>query len=148
MTFSDAFTKDFSLIKAFEANKDAAKFLVVVKQKVRQKIADWEGPSVLHYRINARGRLENRLNAVTVNGKVVSRSRGMDCDCASWDRATLINRPCLFAEQRSIESAYEWAEGPLSLWYERPTDDFENFSESRDLALEAYEEGHPHVVYY
>lgn len=148
MSYTDRIKGTFRAIHALNSDTAIKNAVIVMKQKVRQQVADWEGHSSLHYNINARGKLEKWLNEVTVNGKVVSRSKGMDCDCSAWDRATLTDRPQLFAEHRSIESAYEWADGPLSIWYERPSEGFENFNNSRDLALEAYEEGHPHVVYY
>ena len=49
--------------------------------------------------------------------------------------------------QRHIENLYEYAEGPVWFWLvpkgELPDARFG----SRDLALEAFENGHPHICY-
>jgi hypothetical protein len=44
-----------------------------------------------------------------------------------------------------IDSIYEGAEGPGSIWLSMPEDKVA--PEFRDLALEAFEDGHPHIVY-
>ena len=95
-------------------------------------------------RINWRADLAARFAEKAVDGKISVHNKGMDCDCASWYRVSNMDVPSVFAEQRALESAYEWADGPLHIWYDSPT---EEYSESRDLALEAFEEGHAHVIY-
>lgn len=46
--------------------------------------------------------------------------------------------------QRAIEMEYEGAEGPTSVWICKPSE--EPVYESRDLALEAFKNGHPHLI--
>ncbi len=46
--------------------------------------------------------------------------------------------------ERDRNSMYEWADGPCNLTPCHPEDLPESYS--RDLAMEAYEDGHPHVV--
>lgn len=71
---------------------------------------------------------------------------GMDCDCSQFSYLTYI--PATRAEyEREAQSLYDWADGPLSV-SPVPAGEVDNFKAySRDLALEAFEDGHPHVVY-
>ena len=70
---------------------------------------------------------------------------GMDCDCVSFTDKTSFST--LLAYKVWEDRLYEEAEGPV--WHHRCSkkayDEFE--TESRDLALEAHENGHPWVVY-
>jgi len=70
---------------------------------------------------------------------------GMDCDCVQYHYERNIPAPTVIAFERDRDSMYEWADGPCNLGIGEPVDEPENHS--RDLALEAYEDGHPHVVY-
>lgn len=47
--------------------------------------------------------------------------------------------------QRAIDAVYEGAEGRVSWWLTSPADVPER--DERDHALEAFEEGHAHVIY-
>ena len=70
---------------------------------------------------------------------------GMDCDCVRFTDKTSFST--LLAYKVWEDRLYEEAEGPM--WHHRCSkkayDEFE--TESRDLALEAHENGHPWVVY-
>jgi hypothetical protein len=46
-----------------------------------------------------------------------------------------------------VENFYSGLEGYGNIVFSEPNEEDEDFSQSRDLALEAYEDGHPHVVY-
>lgn len=67
-----------------------------------------------------------------------------DCDMCEGTSKRLVEATAS-AVQESMDHDYEWAEGPVRHWLARPSDEFE--SEFRDRALEAYEDGHPHVIY-
>jgi hypothetical protein len=67
-----------------------------------------------------------------------------DCDCCEATTRTEIEAvPAVIDE--AIERLYEDAEGPLQWYIQRMSDPFEYGF--RDRALEAYEDGHPHVIY-
>jgi len=80
-------------------------------------------------------------------GMVAIYSSGMDCDCSRWENRRERVVP---ANVRDVEAAlddiYSGAEGPMSLWLDRPS--ARPPESHRDLALEAFEDGHPHVVFY
>ena len=69
----------------------------------------------------------------------------MDCDCVRWTDGYVVPAIPRHVE-RLIEQVYADAEGPVyAVWIDKP-DAYAQYY-ARDLALEAYEDGHPHVVY-
>lgn len=84
------------------------------------------------------------VRSVERGGMVGVRDTGMDCDCSRWERH--YNRPAVPRQlEAMMERGYEEAEGPQAFCIIPPVE--EEACTSRDLALEAYENGHPHVVY-
>ena len=79
-----------------------------------------------------------------VDGLISLNSTQMDCDCARWTSGGVM--PAVpVAVEAAIQEMYDNAEGSVSWWIDTPANVAEY--ESRDLALEAFEDGHPHVVY-
>tara|TARA_R100001015_G_C4633966_1_gene199656 strand:- start:4315 stop:4761 length:447 start_codon:yes stop_codon:yes gene_type:complete len=81
------------------------------------------------------------------NGKVAVVFGGRDCDMAQWDnRVTLL--PATFAHVSKWADDYmEAAEGHQWWHVEKPSSAEDIEESSRDLALEAHENGHPHIVH-
>lgn len=71
---------------------------------------------------------------------------GMDCDCVSYERSTTCANQADFEEWE--DCMYEDAEGPVWARQVSKSEYDKHQPQSRDLALEAHEDGHPHVVYY
>jgi len=67
-----------------------------------------------------------------------------DCDCVEGTSMRLVEAT-VAALDEAVERDYDWAEGPVRHWIQRPSDAFE--SEFHDRALEAFEDGHAHVIY-
>lgn len=81
-------------------------------------------------------------------GQVAVVESGMDCDCVAYDgRVHIIDAtPVAFdALDRRIA---EWADGPYRLRIVSPSEAEHIHPESRDLVLEAHENGHPHHITY
>ena len=82
------------------------------------------------------------------NGKVAIHIWQMDCDCSSWTTKEEIE-PTLeawYALREDIHSYYDGPRGPtFHVMTPQEAAGFE--AEQRDHALEAVEDGHPHVVY-
>ena len=91
-----------------------------------------------------RARLAGRIALHAQDGEVLLVVRQMDCDCAEWTSASVLPASVLVV-QRAIDATYDNAEGRVSWWLASPDEHIER--DERDHALEAYEEGHPHVVY-
>lgn len=102
----------------------------------------------LDRRINDRAHWAAIMARCVVGGKVGLIISGMDCDCVRYRYETVVDAPSgLFKLQRNIDREYMDAEGPHSVSYVRPDEARDGYSNSRDLVLEAYEDGHPGTVY-
>ena len=70
---------------------------------------------------------------------------GMDCDCSQWRRARCFDTGS--EALNYIKLSYENAEGPQG-WERITKEDYDRFeNQSYDLAMEAHENGHDHIVY-
>ena len=69
---------------------------------------------------------------------------GMDCDCCQYVYARIVRSPTVMKLMHDADDAYRWADGPMSIGYCKPSERPSNCS--RDLALEAFENGHAHAV--
>ncbi len=69
---------------------------------------------------------------------------GMDCDCVQYSGRVHTCEATFEAYEKMHDDIAEWADGPFSLtivpWSQKVT------YTSRDRALEAYENGHPHHI--
>ena len=80
-------------------------------------------------------------------GKVAVVWSGRDCDGSRYENSVAIVEANKKALESHIEHSYEWADGPCAYYIERPSVARELKHSSRDLALEAFEDGHSHVIY-
>jgi hypothetical protein len=71
---------------------------------------------------------------------------GMDCDCVRYSGEVHYILAYKAEVEKHIESQYRDAEGPISFYLMRPSEADKIHYSSRDLALEAFEDGHSHVV--
>jgi hypothetical protein len=95
-------------------------------------------------RITARGELMATLKKYAHGCKVLILESGRDCDCVEYFgvRHVIDATPAAFNALRA--DIAEYADGPFRLEVSPWTDETEYVS--RDLALEAYEDGHPHHI--
>lgn len=103
--------------------------------------------SQVHHTINRRARIKAEITAYDEGGKIAFYRQGMDCDCSKYFHAQILDTPGVVEFDSCNQKHIEWLDGPESCWFGRASE-CEPAYESRDLALEAFEEGHPHVVYY
>ena len=84
--------------------------------------------------------LREQLDEYTVDGKVAVSVDQMDCDCSRWTSSNVMPAVGVLIE-RHLEHIYNDAEGPIyGMWFSKPVDKAEYVS--RDLAMEAFEDGH------
>ena len=95
----------------------------------------------------ARARLSAEIASLAQDGRVAIVYGGIDCDCSRWDNRVSLVPATHWAVARWVDSYMEGAEGPQWWHLSRPSA-APRWSSSRDLALEAFEDGHPHIVYY
>jgi hypothetical protein len=80
------------------------------------------------------------------DGKVAIVESGMDCDGVQyWGRACVVPAHVMFVMQWE-ENTEKWADGPFNWHLASPEEEIEYGS--RDRGMEAFEDGHPHVIYY
>lgn len=97
--------------------------------------------------INQRARLAQAIAAATVDNRYGVIIRGMDCDGTRYERETIEEAPrSIYAFWRETENAAAYLDGPCNTFYVRPEEVRDGYYASRDLALEAHENGHPHVL--
>lgn len=88
--------------------------------------------------------LQAEIDAATVDGFIGLVESGMDCDCVSYCYGKKRKAIRAIELQRRRADQWRWADGPCWLAVCRPDELPESYS--RDLALEAFEDGHPHCV--
>jgi hypothetical protein len=123
------------------------------------------------YEYHARTQQRIRENAIIAEAQRTGTAvavvwSGRDCDCVSYsgdvslvklDETGLAPDSCdangdpftslRAAVDRHIEQTYYWADGPCSYYITTEAAAKQISYASRDLALEAFEDGHAHVIY-
>lgn len=97
--------------------------------------------------INERASLARRVARVRVGDEVGITRSGMDCDCSRYSYGFVQSVTTVVALWKLLEDHERSLDGPCSTHLVTPDEARGTPRESRDLALEAFEDGHPHVVY-
>ena len=101
-------------------------------------------PDGLHERINKRAALYAVLQRYQWGGKVQLIESGRDCDCVEYTHSAGLIDANWAAYSIKHRETSQWADGPFSFTITEPSTEVE--AESRDLVMEAYEDGHPHSI--
>jgi len=97
-------------------------------------------------RLQQRADLAARFARLAINGRVQLATRGRDCDGVQYCGVYCRDFPAsVIAFELEYERENNSADGPFSIWPESPATVIE--SSRRDLTLEAFEDGHPHILY-
>jgi len=94
-----------------------------------------------------RAKLAQRVRDAAEDGMVVLVRNGTDCDGVRYSGVTRPVKAVPYLVHREIEKDYEYADGPMSIGVVSPSAAREIEYESRDMVMEAFEDGHPHVLY-
>lgn len=104
--------------------------------------------SWVHARINHRVNLKRTLQQQGRSGRILVWTQSVDCDMAQRTTQEIVPTYKSVMEMWLIvENFYSGLEGYGNIVFSEPSEGDVSFSQSRDLALEAFEDGHPHVVY-
>lgn len=96
--------------------------------------------------INARARLAARIAECTLeDGSMYVAESGRDCDGVQYQGGAYRIAGTMIAYWNEYHSIVRHADGPVRLEVCEPTDLPESWS--RDLTMEAFEDGHQHVIY-
>lgn len=91
--------------------------------------------------------VKHRLAECAENGKVLIVESGRDCDCVEYDGKCYTIDASIDAYSKLYDEIADWADGPFWLSMDRPSNAHKYKYTSRDRILEAFEDGHPHLVY-
>jgi len=97
--------------------------------------------------INRRAELIGRIQECAEGGQVALIESGMDCDCVQYSGRVHMVDATYWAVIKKEEDIAQWADGTFSLYVDKPSSAGRIVPESRDLVLEAFEDGHRHVVF-
>ena len=117
-----------------------------------RSMSDWFGgrrgqTANIDYVINYRAQLAAEMAPNVEGGWTFIVWSGMDCDGSQFAGVARKQRAVLVPVWKHIENQYEWADGPANFYFARPSVAKNIREVHRDLALEAFEDGHPHVLY-
>ena len=98
-------------------------------------------------RLAIRSDLAGLISEKSENGEVAIVHGFIDCDGGMRDNIVDTVPATVTAVEHFKDEQAKWAEGPIWMNLEKPSDATELESSSRDLAAEAHENGHPHVLY-
>lgn len=99
-----------------------------------------------HERTQARRDYLARLFALAEDGKIAVVHSGRDCDGVAYSGCVTIVDATVKAVQEHIDHQTKWADGPMWFDLDRPSAAAAIEYQSRDLTLEAFEDGHSHVI--
>lgn len=111
--------------------------------RVIRKVGDRvniEDESVLAERVS----IAKLIKGCTEDGKVAVVTSGRDCDCSEFCWCSIKENLSAMKFIADRDDAYNWADGPMHIGICKPSERPEVYS--RDLAMEAHEDGHPHIV--
>ena len=97
-------------------------------------------------RLESRQRLHSAINTYAENNQIAVVYGGIDCDGGMWNNCTTIIPANVMSVVQWEQDYYDNAEGQQ--WHDlaKPSEVQALESSSRDLALEAHEGGHPHLL--
>lgn len=109
-------------------------------------VSFFPGTNHFHARINKRAALKAHIDKCAVGGMIGIVESGRDCDCVEYVRPCEPIPATVYHFNKLEQEKAQWADGPFRLEIMTPAEAQGVESESRDLALEAFEDGHPHHI--
>lgn len=94
-----------------------------------------------HQAVRRRVQFLRDLSALAEGGKIAVVNGGRDCDMSEWENSVSLMDANKATVEEWINRFYEYAEGPQWHYLERPSVALKLKRRSRDLALEAFENG-------
>lgn len=133
---------DITLIDRDCSREDYLKIRAIMKKVGEWQ--EWQRNLPRYDQLAERAALAAELSDCTVDGVTGVVESGRDCDCVDFVHSSRHQFSGAFAFEKYRQDAQYWADGPLYVGLCRPDELPGNHS--RDLALEAFEDGHAHVV--
>jgi hypothetical protein len=99
-----------------------------------------------HTATQARRMYLNQIRDFAENGMIAIVESGMDCDGVQYSGIVYLVEANKAVIKAHIEHSLNWADGPMYFSLEKPSKAEKIEYASRDLGMEAHEDGHPHVL--
>ena len=115
------------------------------KLHILNKVVSWRVYE-RHEATERRRKFIDDIHNLAEDGMIAVVQGGRDCDGEQWEGLVSLVPATKQAVEGHIQHNFEWADGPLWHHLERPSVAKGIPYSSRDLALEAFEDGHPHVL--
>jgi len=80
------------------------------------------------------------------NGYVVPITEGCDCDGVQYRNVGNLVKAIPLVLEKAESEAYEWADGTMDIYYEKPSIALKMKNVSIDRTAEAFENGHSHSI--
>lgn len=90
-------------------------------------------------------RLQKAIDDNKEDGLVAVCTQQLDCDCAEFFTVRHVAAD-FDTVDRALDDVYACAEGPVRWHIGKPSENKPGHRSGRDLAMEAFEDGHPHSV--
>lgn len=136
---------DVIILQALNAPDEVHPEFVKVK-RLQKSVPIMSGSRYLHETINKRAALKAHIDKCAVDGMIGIVESGRDCDCVEYTHPRSAIPANVMAFLKLESDTAKWADGPFCLGIVTPEEAENTEDESRDLALEAYEDGHPHSI--
>jgi len=88
-----------------------------------------------------------KIHSLAEGGKILIIVGGCDCDGTEYDGYTYLVDANFTAVSHFENEQANGADGVIGFNYDKPSNEGNYSYSSRDLALEAYENGHNHIIY-
>jgi hypothetical protein len=95
--------------------------------------------------LSERARLKAAIEQRSEKNQVAVVFNGRDCDCVEYEGVVYKVPATVTHVEHCIDQYGQWADGPFGWEIKKPSSKVKR--QSRDLAMEAFEDGHAHVVY-
>ena len=127
--------------------KPTKKYRRAIRQLFSRINKDRWGAGYTEDYLAKRVELLETIAAKSEGGKVAIVHGFMDCDGGRVDNLVTILPATVVAVEAFRNKSLEYAEGPVWMNLDKPSDTEEIETSRRDLAAEAHENGHPHVLH-
>jgi hypothetical protein len=133
-------------LKAIRGMSEDMKTVIRKLVRVHPELTNRECSHV-DFMINERAFWKAQIDYATENGKVGIVVAGRDCDCTQYEHHRIVDAPRSIVKWcNEHERHLEYLDGPETTTFCKPSTIQDGYSMQRDLALEAFENGHPHFI--
>jgi len=141
-------SKFFSIARVLRNSDVSETRRLYLLHKIAKVEIDHNHKEDWHKKATARRAFLRSLAEKAENGSIAMVWSGMDCDGVRYRNSVKTVKADVKSVMEAENEEYEWADGPCNYYLEKPSVAKTLQYSSRDLVLEAFEDGHPHSITY